>query len=131
MTMKTLTILVAALAVSFASAQCDAGQGSCCGEAKSAKVQCEDTFLAEAARMTMQAEGRQECCKSTATKPMAKGDKGCCNEVGTVAKFKVYADGKYFFFGCKDSAAMGRKDLMQKGFAVGDIQKVRSRARIG
>lgn len=130
--MKSLLILAAALVASFAFAQCEDGKDACCGSKQAKKMANSDhVFLEEAARMTMAAEGKQACCKSTAAKPLAKGDKGCCNEKGTAAKFKVYADGKYYFYGCKDSAAQGRKDLLSKGFAVGDIQKVRSRAKIG
>lgn len=131
--MKSLTLLIAVFAASFAFAQCeDGGKGSCCSAKVVAKKSSgEAEFMAEAQKMAASAEGKKACCKSTAAKPMARGDKGCCNEVGTVAKFKVYADGKYHFFGCKDSAAEARKELAQKGFAVGNVQKVRSRARIG
>ena len=132
--MKTLSLILAVFAASFAFAQCEDGsKGACCSSAKviAKKVNGEAEFMAQAQKMMAAAEGKKACCKSTAAKPMARGDKGCCNEVGTVAKFKVYADGKYHFFGCKDSAAEARKELAAKGFAVGDVQKVRSRARIG
>jgi hypothetical protein len=71
------------------------------------------------------------CCQSTATKKVAKAGKGCCNEPGKVAKFKVFAGGKYYMFGCAGSAEKGRTDLMGLHLDVGSIQVVSSKnARI-
>lgn len=91
----------------------------------------EDAFLAEAARMAAQAEGKEACCKSTSEKPMAKGDPGCCNAKGAVAKFKVFVAGTgYQYFGCEESAGKGRTQLMAKGAKVGPVQKVRGKVAI-
>lgn len=92
-----------------------------CGE----MVSAEQEFMAEAHKMAMSADGKQACCKSTATKAMAKGDKGCCNAKGEMAKYKVYvAEAGYKYFGCEGSASKGRKELMAKGHKVGNVQKV-------
>lgn len=113
----------------------EAKQG-CCGEKKTeakqeakqgcgTKVCAEDEFMAEAERMMQTAEGKQACCKSTAQKPMAKGDKGCCNAKGEAAKFKVFVAGEgYKYFGCEGSAGKGRKELIASGKKVGNVQKV-------
>lgn len=86
----------------------------------------------EAERMAMEAEGKKQCCKSTEAKPMAKGDPGCCNAKTAAAKFKVFANGAYQFFGCADSAAKARKEMLQKGLIVGKVQPVRTKStRIG
>jgi hypothetical protein len=114
-------VLTVAAAVSMAQAPC------CKGE----KTNTDAEFLKVAQEMEMKAEGKKACCKSTEAKPMAKGDKGCCNAPGEVAKFKVFVAGTgYKYFGCKDSAAQGRKDLLAKGAKVGNIQKVSLKASI-
>lgn len=77
------------------------------------------------AKVEAKVNGKTACCKSTAEKPMAKGDKGCCNAKGEAAKFKVWADGKYSFFGCEGSANKGRLELVAKGaMNVGKPQPV-------
>jgi hypothetical protein len=130
--MKTLLIMIAALAVTGAFAQGADGEGSCCGSKPVAKkVAGDDAFMAQAHQMMMQAEGKMECCKSTSAHPMARGDKGCCNETGVAAKFKVYALGHYHYYGCKDSAAQARRQMRAQGIVVGNVQKVRSRVKIG
>jgi hypothetical protein len=103
---------------------CDSQAKSGCG----LKTRCaDDEFMAEAHRMMMAAEGKSACCKSTASKPMAKGDAGCCNAKGEAAKFKIYVAGAgYKYFGCEGSAAKGRKELVSKGQKVGKVQKVTS-----
>lgn len=106
----------------------EAKQDSCAtksADACSTKASAEDEFMKEAQRMMLEAEGKKACCKSTAAKPIAKGDKGCCNETGQAAKFKVFVAGAgYKFFGCEGSATKGRKELLAKGAKVGNIQKV-------
>lgn len=93
------------------------------------KASAEDEFMKEAQKMMLEAEGKKACCKSTASKPLAKGDPGCCNEAGQPAKFKVYVAGVgYKFFGCEGSANKGRKELLAKGAKVGNIQKVTSKS---
>ena len=131
--MKSITILLATFVAAFAFAQCEEGKSACCDAKKPAvHAMADKEFMAEAQKMTLAAEGKKACCKSTAAKPMAKGDKGCCNEIGAKAKFKVYAHGKYHFFGCKDSAATARKEMIAKGIVVGKVQPVRSsRTKIG
>jgi hypothetical protein len=96
-----------------AAAECQ----ECEGQAKEAKVL---------------ANGKEECCKSTPAKPMAKGDPGCCNAKGEIAKFKVFVIGQgYKFFGCEESAAKGREGFLKKGLFVGNVQKVTNKVRIG
>lgn len=94
----------------------------------------EAAFMAEARRMMLAAEkgqGAEECCQSTAEKPMAKGDPGCCNAPGAPAKFKVFIAGEgYKFFGCEDSAGQGREALLAGGKRVGKVQKVTGNAKI-
>lgn len=96
------------------------------------KVMTEDQkFFAMAQQMQMEAEGKKACCKSTAKKPMAKGDKGCCNEKGSAAKFKVFVSGEgYKYFGCEGSAKKGRTEWAAKGKTVGSVQKVTSRVAL-
>ncbi|MCW5943928.1 MAG: hypothetical protein KIS66_16990 [Fimbriimonadaceae bacterium] len=102
---------------------------SCDNCAKGAKS--DDAFLAEAARMAAEAEGKEACCKSTVEKPMAKGDPGCCNAKGAPAKFKVFVAGVgYKYFGCEDSAGKGRSQLLAKGAKVGPVQKVAGKVAI-
>lgn len=142
--MKTILTLVFALSAALSMAQsgccgaqakaasCDSKQAKAACDGKTAKQGCEgktmcaeEEFMAEAHRMMASAEGKQSCCKSTAAKPMAKGDKGCCNAKGEAAKFKVFVAGEgYKYFGCEGSAAKGRKELVAKGAKVGQVQKV-------
>lgn len=100
--------------------------GDCCGDKK---MSAEEEFMAEAKRMEMAANGKGECCKSTEAKPIAKGEKGCCNEVGQPAKFKVFVQGiGYTYYGCEGSAKKGAVAHSAKGRKVGSIQKVTSKA---
>ena len=134
-----MMIAVASVAVSVSAQGTDAKD--CCAAMKPvvAQVQAmdccaqkpgkgEDAFMAEAKRMMAKAEGKagkDECCKSTAEKPMAKGDPGCCNAAGAPAKFKVFIAGQgYKYFGCEDSAGKGRSALAADGHKVGPVQKV-------
>ena len=89
--MKALILSILALGTAFALAEGDqCTDGGCCGKEKKGTVaSSEAKFMAEANRMMLLAESKQECCQSTAAKPMARGDKGCCNEKGALAKFKV------------------------------------------
>lgn len=98
-------------------------QGPCCSaEKKSSK---EDAFLKMAREMEVAAEGKKACCRTTAEKKIEKGGEGCCNAKSEPANFKVFVPGVgYKFFGCEDSAAQGRKDLMAKHNKVGKVQKV-------
>ncbi len=106
-----------------------AAKDGCCAD-KAAKVQvkmaakdgacCAD----KAGKVEVKMAGKDACCTSTAKAPKAKGAKGCCNAPGEMAKFKVFADGKWMFYGCKGSAEMGRKQLMTMAFKVGQIMPV-------
>lgn len=88
-------------------------QGDCCGD-KVAEKKAQETV-----------NGKPACCKSTEAKPMAKGEKGCCNAKGELAKFKVYVVGVgYKFFGCEGSAAKGREEIVAAGQLAGKVQKV-------
>lgn len=72
-----------------------------------------------------EAKDKELCCKSTAANPIAKGSKGCCNAKGALARFKVWADGTYHFFGCQGSASKARLDLARQGaLVVGRVQPV-------
>lgn len=89
----------------------------------------EDTCCDKAAKVTAQhdaklANGKEACCKSTAAKPQAKGEGSCCNAKGQTAKFKVWTEAGYKFFGCEGSAAKGRDELIAKGLIVGQVQPV-------
>lgn len=65
------------------------------------------------------------CCLSTEELHVAKGGAGCCNEKGQPAKFKVWSEGKYYFYGCEGSASKGRLSLIENGaFHVGKVQPV-------
>lgn len=90
---------------------------------------CKSKAAAVATTAPAKAEGGA-CCKSTAAKPIAKGAKGCCNEVGALAKFKVFADGKWMFYGCRGSAEKGRRELLTMAFRVGQVQPVTGQVRI-
>lgn len=104
-------------------------EASCCSAGK--KMSAEDAFMAEARRMMIAAEGKEECCKSTPAKPTAKGEGDCCNAEGAPAKFKVFVAGQgYKFFGCEGSAGKGRTELLAKGLTVGKVQKVTSKVMI-
>lgn len=104
----TLSLATAFSAISFADGAC------CAGEGKVAKA----------------AAKKESCCKSTAAKPVAKAGKGCCNAKDELAKFKVYAGTKYYFFGCAGSAEKGRTDLMAKHLDVSAVQPVTSKVRL-
>ncbi len=78
------------------------------------------------ARVAAKSEG--VCEKSTATKMVKKGEAGCCNAKGEVAKFKVWNGMGYEFFGCEDSAAEGRTQLLALGHVTGAVQPVVGKA---
>ncbi len=110
-------LLILSLALISAAALAD----DCCA---AKKPSAEDEFMKIAKEMEISATGKKACCKSTVEKPMAKGEKDCCNAPEQPKPFKVYVAGKgYKFFGCKDSAAQGRKELMASGVKVGHVQK--------
>jgi hypothetical protein len=95
----------------------------------------EEAFMAEAKKMMMQAHSIEKkedaCCKSTAEKVVPKGGEGCCNAKDEPAKFKVFVAGVgYKFFGCEESAAKARKELLAKHSKVGQVQKVVSKMAI-
>lgn len=93
---------------------------SCCAKKESA----EEAFLRAAKEMEAAAEGKKACCKSTAAKPVVKGEKGCCNAPNEPKPFKVFVAGKgYEFFGCEGSAKEGRAKLVANGKKVGPVQK--------
>ncbi len=110
------TIIAACAALSMAQAPC------CQGEKK---VSPDDAFMKMAREMEMSAEGKKACCKTTAENSVEKGAEGCCNAKGEPAKFKIFVQGAgYKYFGCEDSAAKGRKELLAKGAKAGKVQKV-------
>lgn len=82
--------------------------------------------------MAKTAKAEDECCKSTAAKPMKVGDPGCCNNANEIAKFKLFVVGRgYAYFGCEGSAGKARMALVKKGEFVGSVQKVASKVKIG
>lgn len=120
LSLTILSSLVLCGAVFAQAARAAPKQQDCCADGKA---------KAKAAMAT--AQGQEDCCKSTAAHPIAKGEPGCCNAKGAPAKFKVYVSGiGYKYFGCEDSAANGRKALVERGAKVGSIQKVTSKAKI-
>jgi hypothetical protein len=109
----------ATLALAVAAAVSMAGQ-DCCKTKESAEV----AFMKEAQRMMLAAEGKKACCQTTAEKAVAVGEEGCCNAPEAPKPYKVFVAGVgYKFFGCKDSAAKGRKELMATHTKVGKVQK--------
>ncbi|MBN9501978.1 MAG: hypothetical protein BGO01_10090 [Armatimonadetes bacterium 55-13] len=122
--MKLLVTLIVAAASVASFAQCPA-----CGKEK--QPSADELFLKQAREMEMAAEGKKACCRTTAEKSVEKGEAGCCNAKGEIAKFKVFVAGSgYKFFGCEDSAAQGRKELMASGVKVGQVQKVLGKVAI-
>jgi hypothetical protein len=115
--MKMLATLVFAAVAAASFAQC-------C-PSKKVEAVSEDEFMRMAREMEMKAEGKMACCKSTAAKPIEKGEKGCCNAPAAPKPFKVFVVGEgYHFFGCEGSAGKGRTELMAAGRRVGAVQKV-------
>lgn len=111
---------------------CTAGCETKAAKRVVAEVWNEEAFMAEARRMTMAAEGKSRCCKSTAANPVVRGSAGCCNAPRQVAKFKVFVRGEgYRFFGCSTSAQQVRSQLASQGKHVGRVQAVLSRVLIG
>ncbi len=125
---KKLMLMVLCLsAVSVACAQ----DCAACAAAKKARAACagktlkgEGAFQAEAKRMQMKAEGKDECCQSTPLQPKAVGDPGCCNQKGAVAKFKVWNGKTFQYYTCADAAHTARKSLLARGMKAGKVQKV-------
>lgn len=114
------------------TADCGPKAAASCGTKMASQ---EDAFMAEAKKMSMQAytieKKKDACCQSTQTKVVAKGSEGCCNAKGETAKFKVFVAGVgYKYFGCEDSAAKGRKELLAKHTKVGAVQKVNGKISI-
>lgn len=102
-----------------------------CPECKGKPVSPDEAFLKQAREMEMSAEGKKACCRTTATKSVEKGDAGCCNAKGEAAKFKVFVAGVgYKYYGCADSAKLGRKELLASGAKAGSVQKVRGKISI-
>lgn len=126
--MKTIFSLCIMLCVGAAFAQSDSCCTKTCDSTVAKKFKGDDEFMRLAAEMTQESEGKEEnCCRSTEAKVIAKGSKGCCNEKGIAAKYKVMVAGKYQYFGCKDSAVKGRKLAMAAGKKVGKVQAVSSK----
>lgn len=119
--MKTLIALISIASAAFAYAT-TLDDACCAGGAKVAKAAVKTEVKAEAKK--------DACCKSTEAKKIAKKGAGCCNEQGQMAKFKVYAGGKYFFFGCAGSADKGRAALMAKHLDVSAVQAVKGKVRM-
>lgn len=124
--MKRIFLVVAACLAVGAIADEKCGSGNCCEK----KLTAEEKFLKEADEMRMAAEGKKLCCKSKPGHAMAKGEKGCCNEHGALAKFKVWAGDKYAYFGCQGSAQAGRAELLAKGVAAGKVQPVSGKVHL-
>lgn len=96
----------------------------CCKEKAAAAKKDGACCAAEAKK---DASKKDSCCASKTAK--AKSGE-CCNTAGKPAKFKVYAGGKYYFFGCADSAEKGRVELMAKFLDVSAVQPVKSKVKI-
>lgn len=124
--MKQIFFVLAAMLAIGAYAGDKCGGDKCCEK----KMTAEEKFLKEADEMLMASEGKKACCKSMPGHMVAKGEKGCCNEKGALAKFKVWTGEKYAYFGCKGSAESGRAELAAKGAAVGKVQPVSGRVHL-
>lgn len=104
-----------------------ADEKSCCKEEAKAVAQVASKEAKECCKAEAKAvaQVKEECCTSTEAHPVAKGEDECCNAPGKLAKFKVWADGKYAFYGCEGSANKGRLALVAKGaMSVGPVQTV-------
>jgi hypothetical protein len=124
-------LLIALLALSLAGAALAQDACAKCKEAKMAAcaknskpMTAEAKFLADAKRMQMKAEGKQECCESTPEKPIAQGDPGCCKAPGAMPKYMVKIGNKVVFYTCEDTAKKARVAAMAKGLKVGKLQKI-------
>lgn len=134
---RTLVSLCFCAVVASGFAQCckeakvEAKVDDCCSAAGKAFDKKDAEFLKLANQMMAQSEGGEACCKTTAAKVVVKGADECCNSPKADAKFKVFVAGEgYKYFGCKDSAAQGRKDMIAAGHKAGSVQKVRSKRLI-
>lgn len=92
-------------------------RSSGCGSSEALSA-ADAAFLAEARRMMLLA-GQAEC-----------GKPGCCNGPRQLAKFKVFVDGRYLFYGCAETARTARSAFAQAGHRVGPVQPVRTRITI-
>ena len=107
-------------------AQVEKAKGECCdSKANPLKIyntKEEEAFFAEARRMEL--GGKDECCKSTEAKVLAKGAPGCCNAPGEPAKFMVKVGKETKYFGCEGSAGKFVAEAKTKGMKPGKVQKV-------
>lgn len=95
----------------------------CCKERAAAAKKDGSCCAAEAKKDA----GKKDSCAAKTAKSKS-GE--CCNTAGKPAKFKVYAGGKYYFFGCAESAEKGRVELMAKFLDVSAVQPVKSKVKI-
>ena len=145
--MKKIALgLVVAAAVVFAFAATPpasapkAAKGDCC--AKEAKVSAKTADDCKGGVCPMEAhavkaEAKTDACAMGSGncpmeggKHMTKGKAGCCNAPGQLAKFKVFVDGKWMFYGCKEMASKGRQELLTMAFKVGQVLPVSGKVQI-
>ncbi len=123
-------------------AGCEDGTGMCCAEKL---LNSEDPAVREQAFWAMAnamkasapvvaekaAAAEKACCAEE--EMMAKEEETCggnCCKIDGLAKFKVFAGGKYYFYGCPGSAAMGREELNSQGLIAGKVQAVVGKHRL-
>jgi len=152
--MKVLIISILAVATSGAAFAATTGtcatgvkvksaDAGCCASKAKTVAKTESACASKAAKPVAKAAGAgscavkaktvaktESCCASKAAKPVAKAGKGCCNAAGEFAKYKVFVDGQYMFYGCQGSAGKARTEMVAVAFNVGKIQIVTGKVMI-
>lgn len=121
----------AKLTKAFAGHDCkNCKGGAMCADCKkmAMNMMCKDCNAKVA--KAMKGAACADCDKMAKGGAKMAGD-ACCNTPGSPAKFKVFAGGKYHFFGCADAAETARVQLMEKYLDVSEIQKVSGNVKIG
>lgn len=85
-------------------------------------VPMEKAGLAKPAPMKVKKKGRIPDMSQPVSMSFLCDNPDC--EPGAHAHYKVYADGRYYLFGCQESAELGRQELTEYGFIAGSVQHV-------
>ena len=91
-----------------------------CDTAKAAKPACTKASCDDTSKPAKSAG----TCSATKVAVASKSGKACGAKGTGYAKFKVFVDGNYMFYGCQGSATKARKEMMPVAFKVGQVQKV-------
>lgn len=113
-----------------------AKSADCCSEAGKAAqakmaMDCKDCPADKMAECAANQGDCKDCDMNGKTKQVkvVKGTKATECSTG-YAKYKVYVDGKYYYYGCEESAGAARTKWVAKAFHVGTVQKVVGKVRI-